>query len=143
MNGPNPAIVPLSEKHQPARFMTCEDEDMAMQIMRRLALYSAVAVTAAVGGWMVPLAGAASESPARTVQGEIVAVNVTDSPPVIVVKTMSGKKEMVVGAAVESGAEILRGKQKVSLDSLKAGDKVTLTYVKKGDGLAARSIQAR
>lgn len=114
-----------------------------METMRTFALISGMTVVLAVGGMVGQIAGAASGSSARTVQGEVVAVNVSDSPPVIVVKAMTGKKEMIVGATVESGAEIMRGKQRVSLDSLKVGEKVALTYVKTNDGLVARSIQAR
>jgi hypothetical protein len=97
----------------------------------------------AASGAVPPIADAASDATARTVQGEVVAVNVSDSPPVIVIKAMAGNKETIVGATVGSGVEITKGKQRVSLDSLKVGDKVSVTYVKKQDGLAARSIHAR
>jgi hypothetical protein len=113
-----------------------------MDTMRRFALVGGMTL-ALVSSGVGSIAAAASESSTRTVRGEVVAVNVSDSPPVIVVKAAAGKKELIVGATVESGVEIMRGKQQISLDSLKAGEKVTLTYVKKSDGLAARSIQAR
>jgi hypothetical protein len=90
-----------------------------------------------------PLAGAAEQT-MRTVQGEVVAVNVQDSPNVIVVKTVTAKKqEMIVGAVVESGAVITRGKEKVGLDNLQVGETVSLTYSKSQDGLVARSIQVK
>jgi hypothetical protein len=114
-----------------------------MKTRRTAALLSGMALAFTVHGMTVWIEEAASESSVRTVQGEVVAVNVTDSPHVIVVKAEMGKKETIVGATVESGVEITRGKQRVSLDSLQVGEKVALTYVKKNDGLAARSIQAR
>jgi predicted RecA/RadA family phage recombinase len=92
-------------------------------------------------------AGGAAEakSPARTVTGEVVAVNLTDSPQVIVVSTKVGKKqeEMIVGAAVESGAQITRGKDRVALSDIKVGQKVELTYVKSDKGLTAQSIRLK
>ncbi|MBI4400637.1 MAG: hypothetical protein HY581_03265 [Nitrospirae bacterium] len=80
----------------------------------------------------------------RTVRGEVVAINVNDSPNVIVVKTMTAKKqELIVGATVESGAEITRGPNRVSLNDIKVGETVDLTYIKNEDGLVARSVHAR
>lgn len=110
---------------------------------KQYALIGGMILAFAASGALGRVADAASEGAVRTVQGEVVAVNVTDSPQVIVVKAMAGRKEMIVGATVESGAEITRGKQRVSLDSLKVGDKVSITYVKNQDGLVARSIHAR
>lgn len=88
--------------------------------------------------------GAESKAAARTVRGEVVAVNVQDSPHTIVVKAMKGSKdELIVGATVESDTKIMRGKQPVDLSTLKVGESVDLTYVKQEDGLVARSIHAR
>lgn len=85
-----------------------------------------------------------SEGVVRTVRGEVVAVNVTDFPQVIVVKTMTAKQqEMIVGATVESGATITRGKERVTLNSIMVGEPVELTYVKSQEGLVARSIHVR
>lgn len=78
----------------------------------------------------------------HTVHGEVVAVNVTDPPYTIVVRSnISGNREMIVGANVEKDATVVRGEQRVSLAGLKPGDKVTLVYVKHEKGLTARSIQ--
>ena len=80
----------------------------------------------------------------RSVRGEVVAVNVTDTPNVIVVKTMTGKnQELIVGATVGSRTEILRGRQHVSLQDIKVGESVNLNYVKGPGGLEARSIRVR
>ncbi len=91
-----------------------------------------------------PSVGAESKAAARTVRGEVVAVNVQDSPHTIVVRAMKGgKDELIVGATVGADTTIMRGKQPVDLSALKAGESVNLTYVKQEDGLVARSIHAR
>jgi hypothetical protein len=80
----------------------------------------------------------------RTVQGEVVAVNVKDSPNVVVIRvTMAGNKELIVGAIVEPSTAISRGAQHVRLEDLKVGESVVVTYLKRPDGLVAHSIQAR
>jgi hypothetical protein len=80
----------------------------------------------------------------RTVQGDVVAVNVKDSPNVIVVRVMmAGKKELIVGAVVDAKTAISRGAQHVRLEDLKVGESVVVTYVKRPDGLFAHSIQGR
>ncbi|HEX2056686.1 MAG TPA: hypothetical protein VHF07_09340, partial [Nitrospiraceae bacterium] len=57
------------------------------------------------------------------------------------VKSSSGiKGEIVVGALVKKGTPITRGKRSIALSQIQAGEKVTLTYVKRRDGLTARSI---
>lgn len=98
----------------------------------------------AVIGAVVASAQAESKTAARTVRGEVVAINVQDSPNTIVVKAMKGsKEELIVGATVGADTKIVRGKQKIGLDALKMGESVDLSYVKQDDGLVARSIQAR
>jgi hypothetical protein len=83
-------------------------------------------------------------STVHRVQGQVVAVNVKDKPPVIVVKTMTAKKqELIVGATVEANASITRGKKAVMLADIKEGETVDLTYVKNPDGLVAQSIRVR
>ncbi len=89
-------------------------------------------------------AATVSGSPVRRVQGQVVAVNVKDTPSVIVVKTMTAKKqELIVGATVEANASITRGKTPVTLADIKEGETVDLTYVKNPDGLVAQSIRVR
>lgn len=103
-----------------------------------------VVIGLAVIGGAVSSVQAESKEAARTVRGEVVAVNVQDSPNTIVVKAMKGgKDELIVGATVGADTKILRGKQKIGLDALKMGESVDLSYVKQDDGLAARSIHAR
>lgn len=95
--------------------------------------------------WAVLLSShVASGQTVRTVRGEVVAINVNDSPNVIVVKTMTvTNKELIVGATVESGAEITRGSKPVSLSAIKVGESVVLTYIKNENGLIARSVHVR
>jgi predicted RecA/RadA family phage recombinase len=86
----------------------------------------------------------ATEPVVRAVRGEVIAVTVSESPQVIVVKTMTAaKKEMVVGATVESGAAVTRGKVRITLADIKVGETVELKYIKNTDGLVAKSVHAR
>lgn len=85
----------------------------------------------------------ADDSRVRTVQGEIVAVNVEDFPNVIVVRVpLPEKKELIVGATVKATTANSRGSQHVRLENLKVSETVVVTYSKGADGLVARSIQA-
>ncbi len=99
-----------------------------------------VAMTVAV----VPFATAASEGKVLTVKGEVVAVNLKVDPQIIVVKAMTqSKQELIVGATIEKGATITRGKKAAKLADIKVGEAVDLTYLKNADGLVARSIHVR
>ena len=108
-------------------------------------LVLALVMVMTVAGPTVAFARAESEaSIIRKVRGEVVAINVKDSPSVIVVKTMTAKnQELIVGATVDPSVEITRGKQRVSLQDIKVGEAVDLTYLKNPNGLTARSIRAR
>ncbi|MGH7168427.1 MAG: hypothetical protein ACREII_07825 [Nitrospiraceae bacterium] len=100
-----------------------------------------VILVAGVVGTLVSVPAAASE---RTVRGEVVVVNVTDLPPVIVLKTMTpSHEERIVGATVDSGTVITRGKDRVTLGAIKVGEQAAMTYLKNPNGLLARSIQVR
>ena len=50
------------------------------------------------------------------------------------------KDEIVVGAVVKKGANIVRGQQRIALDRIRAGERVTLVYVKNREGLMVQSI---
>jgi len=118
------------------------ERERTMERRRKEALLRKLFVMLAVAG-MIGVTGVVAEAdqPTRTVKGEVVAVNVADSPPVIVVKTITAKKqESIVGAVVESGTVITRGDKKVTLDNLKVGETASVTYVKNDDGLVARAI---
>lgn len=103
-------------------------------------------------GLMVCLAVGLSESSARAgsrvtmqiVQGEVVATNLKEEPPVIVVKvTMPNGEELIVGATVPPGSRLTRGKRPVALADIHVGERVVLGYLKQPDGLTARSIHVR
>lgn len=83
----------------------------------------------------------AASNTVHEIKGTVEAVNPADDPPVIVVRGQQGANEdTVVGAVLKQGATIVRGKKRIGLDRIHAGDKVTLKYVKTRDGLAVRSI---
>ena len=83
----------------------------------------------------------AASNTVHEIKGTVEAVNLADDPPVIVVMGQHGANEAtVVGAVLKPGATIVRGKKRIGLDQIHAGDKVTLKYVKTRDGLAVRSI---
>ena len=78
------------------------------------------------------------------VHGKVVAINLLETPYVIVVKTpVTAKDEMTVGAAINDQTKIVRGTKRVALQTIRVGEVVSLTYVKRRDGLFARTIQAR
>ena len=83
----------------------------------------------------------AASNTVHEIKGTVENVNAGEDPPVIVVKGQHGLNEaIVVGAVIKQGAAILRGKKKIRLDQIHAGDTVTLKYVKTRDGLTVRSI---
>ena len=99
-----------------------------------------------IGGMLLlPQEGVASSGgDARKVNGEVVAVNTSDIPNTIVLRTLTARnRELIVGATVEADADIKRGTQPVSLGDIQIGEKVMLTYDKTPDGLVALSIKAR
>lgn len=110
--------------------------------MRRvmLVLLALTGLLWSAGAW-----AAEARSQLRTVRGEVVAVNRSDTPPVIVVAAKVGKKqeELIVGASVEAGAQITRGTQRLTLSDIKVGQTVELTYVKNEQGLRAQSIRVK
>ena len=86
----------------------------------------------------------AANNTVHEIKGTVQSVSPGDTPPVIVVKGLKGlygsKEEIVVGAMVKQGANVLRGKKKIGLDQIHPGDNVTLKYVKTREGLTVRSI---
>lgn len=83
----------------------------------------------------------AANNTVHEIRGTVQSVSPGDTPPVIVVKGLHGpKEEIVVGAMVKQGVTVLRGKKKIALDQIHAGDNVTLKYVKTREGLTVRSI---
>lgn len=89
-----------------------------------------------------PSIGDAAEGRDYRVQGHVVAVNVTDQPNMIVVKTpVTNRSDMTVGATVTAQTKILRRGKRVGLHTIRVGETVWLTYVKRRDGVVARLIQ--
>ncbi len=83
----------------------------------------------------------AANSTVHEIRGTVQSVTPGDTPPVVVIRGLHGhKEEIVVGAMVQQGATVLRGKRKIGLDQIQVGDDVTLKYVKTREGLAVRSI---
>jgi hypothetical protein len=82
------------------------------------------------------VAGTAAAAPVkRTVSGTVTAVTIESRT--IVVEAQVGGTTLVVGAEVPEGATIKGAK---SLADIKAGDRVTLQYVRTEKGLTAESI---
>lgn len=105
-----------------------------------LVIGAALCVTLAGLGSFLTSVYAASNT-VHEIKGTVENVNASEDPPVIVVKGQHGSSEaIVVGAVIKQGATIMRGKKRITLDHIHAGDKVTLKYVKTRDGLTVRSI---
>jgi hypothetical protein len=105
-----------------------------------LVIGAALCVALAGLGSFLTSVHAASNS-VHEIKGTVESVNAGENPPVIVVKGQHGLNEaIVVGAVIKQGATITRGKKRIALDQVHAGDKVTLKYVKTRDGLTVRSI---
>ncbi|MDC8449407.1 MAG: hypothetical protein LV473_13745 [Nitrospira sp.] len=98
-------------------------------------------------GWTsiaVPISSRAGETIERTVEGTVVATDVTVDPQTIVVEvTLPNKEALVVGARVPTDTKIKRGKQDAQLADVKVGERADMTYLKTSDGLIARSVHVR
>jgi hypothetical protein len=78
------------------------------------------------------------------VHGQVIAVNVAQTPHMIVVKTpLSTHNDMTVGAKVTAQTRIVRKGKRVALQTISVGEGVWLTYVKQRDGVFARIIQVK
>lgn len=88
---------------------------------------------------------AATEKDNLAVRGKVIAVNVKDSPNVILLRAMTGSRnqEVIVGATVHPEVEITRGVRRVRLHSIRVGEVVDLIYTKTLEGLVAQSIHVQ
>ena len=78
------------------------------------------------------------------VHGQVIAVNVVQSPHMIVVKTpLTKHDDMTVGAKVTAQTRIVRKGKRIALQTIRVGEVVWLTYVKQRDGVFARIIQVQ
>lgn len=92
---------------------------------------------------ILPVGEAAGERTYR-VHGQVIAVTVTQSPHMIVVKTpLTKDDDMTVGAKVTSHTKIVRKGKRIALQAIIVGEKVWLTYIKQRDGVFAQSIQVQ
>lgn len=79
---------------------------------------------------------------AYRVHGQVMAVNVAQTPHMIVIKTpLTKQNDMTVGAKVTAQTRIVRKGKRIALQTIRVGEVVWLTYVKQRDGVFARIIQ--
>jgi hypothetical protein len=91
---------------------------------------------------LMPMPAEAREAITYKVQGTVIALTLTQTPPLIVVKTPLGpKNHMTVGATVTSHTKIIRGNKRVALNTIREGEVVWLTYVKAPGGVQATMIR--
>ena len=92
----------------------------------------------------IPPASEAAGGRTNRVHGQVTAVNVSQSPHMIVIKTpLSKHNDMTVGARVSSQTKITRKGKRISLQHVSVGEAVWLTYIKQRDGVFARVIQVK
>jgi len=78
------------------------------------------------------------------VHGQVMAVNVAQSPHMIVVKTpLTKHNDMTVGAKVTAQTRVVRKGKRIALQTIRVGEVVWLTYVKQRDGVFARIIHVQ
>jgi hypothetical protein len=93
---------------------------------------------------LAPSLGQAKQGRTYKVQGTVIAVTLSQTPPLIVVKTPLGpRNHMTVGATVTAHTKILRGDKRVALNAIREGEAVWLTYVKTQGGVVAEIIRVR
>jgi len=92
----------------------------------------------------IPTDSKAGEGRTYRVQGQVVAVNLVQTPHMIVIKTpLSKHDDMTVGAKVTAQTKIVQKGRRISLQTINVGAAVWLTYIKKKDGVFARVIQVQ
>jgi len=118
-------------------------EDHSMTRVRR-AWRAAIAISALMLLPFIPTNSEAADGRTYRVHGQVMAVNVSQSPHTIVVKTpLSKHNDMTVGAKVTAQTKIMRKGKRISIQHVSVGEVVWLTYVKQRDGLFARVIQVQ
>ena len=86
----------------------------------------------------------AAEGRTYRVHGQVVAVNLVQTPNMIVIKTPLSKHDnMTVEAKVTAQTKIVRKGKRITLQTINVGVAVWLTYIKKKDGVFARVIQVQ
>jgi len=110
----------------------------------RQAWRAAIAISALMILPSIPINSEAADGRTYRVHGQVVAVNLVQTPHMIVIKTpLSKHDDMTVGAKVTAQTKILRKGKRIMLQTISVGAPVWLTYIKKKDGLFARVIQVQ
>jgi len=92
----------------------------------------------------IPTNSEAADGRTYRVHGQVIAVNLVQTPHMIVIKTpLSKHDDMTVGAKVTAQTKIVRKGKRITLQTISVGAAVWLTYIKKKDGLFARVIQVQ
>ena len=92
----------------------------------------------------MPSYSAAASGRTYRVNGQVIAVNITQTPPMIVVKTpLTTHDDMTVAAKVTSQTKIIRKGKRIALQAIRMGERVWLTYIKQRDGVFAQIIQTQ
>jgi hypothetical protein len=90
----------------------------------------------------IPPGSEAASGRTYRVHGQVIAVNITQMPHMIVVKTpLTTHDDMTVGAKVTSQTRIIRKGKRIALQAISIGERVWLTYIKQRDGVFAQIIQ--
>ncbi len=90
----------------------------------------------------IPSGTEAASGRTYRVHGQVIAVNITQMPHMIVVKTpLTTHDDMTVGAKVTSQTQIIRKGKRIALQAISIGERVWLTYIKQRDGVFAQIIQ--
>ena len=102
------------------------------------------AVAALVLLLCIPSDSEAADGRTYRVHGQVMAVNVAETPHMIVVKTpLTKHNDMTVGAKVTAQTRIIRKGKRIALQTIRVGEMVWLTYIKQRDGVFARLIQVQ
>jgi len=143
-----PAVSRFTRFLHPARVLTRVDRpprrNLLMDTMGRTngALFTIAALMVLL--LCVPSGSAAASGRTYRVHGQVIAVNITQTPHMIVVKTpLTTHDDMTVGAKVTSQTRIVRKGKRIALQAIKVGEKVWLTYIKQQDGVFAQIIQTQ
>jgi hypothetical protein len=103
-----------------------------------------VALLLLVSFYLAPSSSEAKQGRTYKVKGTVIAITLSQTPPLIVVKTPLGpRNHMTVGATVTAHTKILRGNKRVGLNTIREGETVWLTYVKGQKGLLAEVIRVK
>ena len=110
----------------------------------RRAWRAAIAISALMLLPFIPTNSEAADGRTYRVHGQVIAVNLVQTPHMIVIKTpLSKHDDMTVGAKVTAQTKIVRKGKRITLQTISVGAAVWLTYIKKKDGLFARVIQVQ